>query len=105
MYALTNDNLFKPYLGINQHINLTYIYKHKCSKFLRSVRRLCEKVVMARLQELLSELITITITIDTCRLHVAHHTLLVVAAKGRSSRDWWHFEHWKQDSCQCMSCI
>ena len=29
---------------------------HKCSKFLRSVRRLCEKVVRGRPQELLSEL-------------------------------------------------
>ena len=35
-----------------------YIYRHKCSMFLRSVRRLCEKVVRGRLQELLSELIT-----------------------------------------------
>ena len=44
MYALRNDNLFKPYLGINQHINLVYIYKHKCSIFFRSVWRLYEKL-------------------------------------------------------------
>ena len=34
-----------------------YIYRHKCSNFFMSVRRFCEKVVIGRLQELLSELI------------------------------------------------
>ena len=66
------------YQHINQHINQhsasinicnwiwNYIYWHKCwawggyREILRSVRRLCEKVVGGRLQELLSELTNAT---------------------------------------------